>query len=148
MVTVRKVNEDRLEALVRIAYADDVEGFNKYHLKKFTYEEAVNKTMEMAEEMKQQVPLNYFEVLYNEIPIGYFITFPECLYSFCISKKYRLKKGLINEWWLLVKNELPDLFICIIYRNNTRAIKFLQKMGMIEMDSNFEDRNLITLVNI
>lgn len=148
MVTVKKVDKERLEYLVRISYKDDIEGFNKYHLEKYSYEEAVQKTLGMAEGMAEQTELNYFEVLFNETPIGYFITFTECLYSFAIAKHYRVKYSVLNEWWELVKSTLASVFVCIIYRNNTRAISFLQRMGMVETESDFEDSNIITLVNI
>ena len=54
MVTVKKVDKERLEYLVRISYKDDIEGFNKYHLEKYSYEEAVQKTLGMAEGMAEQ----------------------------------------------------------------------------------------------
>ena len=148
MVTVKEVQKDRLETLVRISYEQDYEGFDKFHTEKFDFESSVQKTLSMAEEMSEQVNLKYYEVLFNNTAIGYFIIFKECLYSFAIAKKYRVKAGVLKEWWALVKIMLERVFVCFLYKNNTRAISFLQRMGMKQTEGNFEDKNLITLVNI
>ena len=134
--------------MVRISYEQDYEGFDKFHVEKFDFESSVQKTLSMAEEMSNQIELKYYEVLFNNIAIGYFIIFKECLYSFAIAKNYRTKAGVLKEWWALLKIMLERIFVCILYRNNTRAISFLQRMGMKETEGNFSDKNLITLVNI
>ena len=148
MVTVKEVEKNRLETLVRISYEQDYDGFDKYHFGKYNFESSVQKTLSMAKEMSEQVELKYFEVLFNNIAIGYFIIFKECLYSFAIAKKYRIKAGVLREWWVLVKIMLDKIFVCFLYRNNTRAISFLERMGMRETEGNLEDKNIITLVNI
>ena len=148
MVTVKEVEKGRLESLVRVSYNQDYEGFDKYHIEKFDFETSVQKTLSMVEEMGEQVNLKYYEVQFDNKAIGYFIIFKECLYSFAIAKNYRIKSGVLKEWWALVKIMLERIFVCILYRNNTRAISFLQRMGMKETEGNFEDKNLITLVNI
>ena len=148
MVTVKEVQKGRLEKLVRISYEQDYEGFDKFHVEKFDFESSVQKTLSMVDEMSDQVELKYYEVLFNNITIGYFIIFKECLYSFAIAKNYRTKAGVLKEWWALLKIMLERIFVCILYRNNTRAISFLQRMGMKETEGNFSDKNLITLVNI
>lgn len=148
MVTIKEVEKSRLEKLVRISYEQDYAGFDKYHLEKYDFESSVQKTLLMIKEMNEQVVLKYYKVLFNNVPIGYFVVFKECLYSFAIAKNYRIKAGVLREWWALVKIMLERIFVCILYRNNTRAITFLQRMGMVETEGNFEDKNLITLVNI
>ena len=148
MVTVKKVNKSKIEQLVRISYALDFEGFDKYHLEKFSYDEAVQKTVSMIEGVEELTPLKYYEVLYGSEPIGYFVFFKECLYSFCIAKSHRSKKNVLVDFWAEMKKIIDDVFVCLLHKNNTRAIAFLQKMGMKVVDIDFREKDLITFINI
>lgn len=65
------------------------------------------------------------------------------LVSFCVKPAYRNREYL--EWFGdIIKMEIGDHFKCYLYNKNTRAIKFLEKIGMKTVRSN----NLITLLSI
>lgn len=65
------------------------------------------------------------------------------LISFCIKKEYRNKDNLI-AFGEFMKREIGRHFDCYLYNKNTRAIRFLQAIGMNVVKSN----NLITLLSI
>lgn len=54
------------------------------------------------------------------------------LVSFCIKKEYRTKQEL-KKFWGKIQIELGEGFKCVLYTKNTRAIKWLKKCGMKEM---------------
>ena len=148
MITVTKVLHKDVADLVAISYKDDYAGFEKYHIKPMDYWGAVSKTLDMIWEMEEQNDMDYYEIKWGDNRVGYMITCDECLYSFAIQKEYRVKRGLLVQFWIALKLILGKDFICLIYRNNTRAIKFLQRMGMEEIEYNTGDKNLITLINL
>jgi len=125
----------------------DTEGFKKYHLEPYDYEGAVQKEVKMIQDVEAIMPMKYFEVRYMGEQIGYMVGTGEILYSFCISKKYRTRKGVLTEWWSKVKHIMDEVFICALHRNNTRGIKFLQRMGMREVEL-ISDKSLITFSSI
>jgi ribosomal protein S18 acetylase RimI-like enzyme len=65
------------------------------------------------------------------------------LLSFCVKPEFRNKENL-NKFSNFIRQELGNSFSCYLYNVNTRAISFLEKMGMKKIDSN----NLITLLSI
>lgn len=65
------------------------------------------------------------------------------LVSFCVKPAYRDSDCL--KWFGdVIKVEIGRHFKCYLYNKNTRAIKFLEKIGMKIVKSN----NLITLLSI
>lgn len=147
MVNIKKIAIKDLAELVRLSYKDDQAGFDKFHVAKYSYEQAVTRTLKMIADQQQIKPMEYYGIYYNNEAIGYFVFFSGVLYSFAISKPYRIKRGVLRNWWELAKSVMEDHFICVLYRNNTRAIQFLKRLGMNEVEYNFEDKNLITLIN-
>jgi hypothetical protein len=75
--------------------------------------------------------------------MGYIFYKNGLLLSFCVKPKYRSKKNL-NKFSNLIRSELGNSFSCYLYSVNTRAISFLEKMGLKKIESN----NLITLLSI
>lgn len=65
------------------------------------------------------------------------------LISFCVKPEFRTREGLAF-FSDAIKAELGNHFDCYLYNKNTRAISFLEKLGMKKVDSN----NLITLLTI
>jgi len=144
---LNRIDKNNLEELVRLSYKDDFEGMEKFHVEPFDYETSVIKTLKMIAEVESEMPMKYFEVVYQGKQIGYVTLTRELLYSFCISKSYRDKRGVLRTWWEMVKKEMDEVFICILNRRNTRAVKFLKKMGMSEFDIGL-DSTSITLTNV
>jgi hypothetical protein len=148
MLSIIEIEKSNLEHFIRLAYLGDDEGIFKYHVEPLDYEQGVIKTLAMIQQMEALVRMQYYAVTYNDMPIGYFCFFKECLYSFGINIAYRGKRGLLNEWWSLVKSVMGDAFACVLQRNNERAINFLKKIGMYESEIPLSEPSFITLINL
>ena len=96
-------------------------------------EEAVNETMWMINEVAKEAPMEYFVVLKEDEEIGYVCKIPNNLYSFGININYRTKENL-SDFWERVKEVMEDGFICMLFPQNVRAINWLKKMGMVEVE--------------
>ena len=147
MVNLLKISKFDLPEAIKIAYEGDDELLEKYHVDKYDLMGAVASTLRMIYKMVEweNMEMDYYKVMQDETPIGYICTYPNNLYSFGINKKYRSKE-ILKEWWSRVKEVMGEKFITMLYPNNTRAINFLKKQGMVEIED-IED-NCVTLLNI
>lgn len=145
MITIKKISKSELPKLVAISYERDEDLFEKYHIGKMNFPQAVLSTLDLIDEASQQFKLSYYKVIYQKQPIGYFVTFGDYLYSFGISMKFR-KKDILVGWFLAVKKVLGKQFKALLYENNTRAISHLEKQGMKIVDIDNETK-IVTLQN-
>lgn len=143
MVSLIKIDFEELKNFVTVAYNGDEDLLNKYHVGKYSLEEAVNVTMNMIEITSMDAPITYFGVVINGERIGYLCTFKNNLFSFGIDIKKRV--GIIlSEFWNRIKEVLGNSFISMLFPNNTRAINWLKKCQMQEVES--EEDNCVTLL--
>ncbi len=75
--------------------------------------------------------------------IGYIFCADKLLISFCVKPEFRDKENLAY-FGNLIKKNLGEHFECFLFNRNTRAINFLERIGMEQVKSN----ELITLLNI
>lgn len=75
--------------------------------------------------------------------IGYIFHSCDLLISFCVKKKYRDKSNL-SYFGNLIKSNLDRHFDCFLFTKNTKAIGFLERIGMKKEEEN----HLITLLSI
>ena len=145
MVTIKKISKTQLPQLVLISYLGDDELLNKFHVEpNMSFKMAVGSTLQMIYDLSSEKRLNYYKVIYNKMPIGYFVTFDNCLYSFGINIDFRVKNILIS-WWQQIKKALGKEFYAKLYEQNTRAISFLEKCGM-EIYHRDEINKVVTLL--
>ena len=109
------------------------------------FPQAVLSTLDLIDEASKTFKLNYYKVIYQKQPIGYFVTFNNYLYSFGISMRHR-KKDVLIGWFNEVKKTLGKEFLAMLYENNTRAISHLEKQGMKIVDIDNESK-IVTLQN-
>lgn len=145
MTILKKISNLELRNLVEIAYKGDVDLLDKYWGEDFSLEEAVNETMRMINTVSQEVEFNHYAVLLDDEEIGYVSCFSHNLYSFGININYRTKDNLI-EFWGRIKEVMGESFICMLFPQNERAINFLKKQGMKQVDG--VEQNCVTLLNI
>lgn len=119
-----------LKKYVEIAYKDDNDLLTKYHIDNYNFEQAVDVTMQMISLTSKDVKMSFFGVVNNNENIGYLCVFSNNLYSFGINIKKRTKE-VLSEFWSSIKEVLGNSFICMLFKNNIRAIKYLQKCGMV-----------------
>jgi len=147
LITIEHIFREDVEELVRLAYEGDTELFEKYHLKpNMTFEEAVEGNMFCMDDTAKSVDFDYYKVLFNGEPIGYFVTFPECLYSFAIGMKWRTKEILI-EVFNKIKESLGNKFACLLYKNNSRAINWLLKCEMKQVEVGIDEDSVSLYYN-
>ncbi len=132
MIELTKL-EWELKKYVEIAYRGDMELLSEYHIAEYSFNEAVEETLAMIYETSLEVEMKYCGVVKNNKIIGYLCYFDNNLYSFGINIEYRTKE-VLSEFWERIKETLGDSFICMLFPNNIRAIKFLQRCGMKIID--------------
>lgn len=145
MVTLKKISLPEVRKGVAIAYDGDQELFDKYHVAPCDFFHACMITLEMIRDTAKQEKLSYYKVVYKQINIGYVVIFHDFLYSYGINPKFR-KKEILIQWWAEIKKLLGKRFVTMLYENNIRALKFLEKQGMkiAQVD---EANKTITLIN-
>lgn len=145
MVELIKISNFDVAEMVRIAYIGDADLLEHYWGDDFNLEDAVNETMMMIRRVSEEVEMQHYAVVNDGEEIGYVSCFPHNLYSFGININYRTKSILV-EFWDKVKEVMGDGFICMLYPQNTRAINFLKKQGMVQVDG--IEENCTVLLNI
>jgi len=145
MITLTEISLSELRKYVEIAYRGDFDLLDKYWGEDFSLEEAVNETMFLINQVAQKIDVDCYSVENDGEEIGYVVKFPNNLYSFSININHRTKKNLI-EYWERIKEVMEDGFICFLYPQNTRAIKYLQRCGMKIVEGVKQD--LVTLLKI
>jgi len=133
-MVLKKITKFELKEYVEIAYKGDAELLSKYWGENFSFEDAVNETLNSVELTSSEVDMKFFSVYEKEEIIGYICCFQNNLYSFAINIEYRTKELLI-EFWNKIKEAVGDSFICLLYPQNDRAIKWLMKCGMVEVEN-------------
>lgn len=129
MVELIEIEKGDLPWLVYVAYKDDKDLWNKYHVEKLTLVDAVVSTLKMVEISAAEMELNYYKVRMEDENIGYVVVSGNHLYSFGINIHWRTKE-ILKEWWELVTGILGESFTCLLFSNNERAIKYLKNRGM------------------
>ena len=146
MIKFEKITIFELRDLVEISYRGDIDLLDKYWGDDFSLEEAVNETMFMVKTVNEEVPVECYAVVLNDEEIGYVCKIPNNLYSFGININYR-KKDVLIEFWDKVKELMGEGFICMLYPQNSRAINFLKKQGMVEVSGIEENCTVLLNVN-
>jgi hypothetical protein len=129
MVTLKKVSRKQLPLLIALSYKDDQDLWEKFHVEKLSYEEAVKSTLQMIEEAEEMLCIEHYKVTYDSQTIGYFTKSGTLIYSFGIAMPFRTKE-ILTQWWDAVKELMGPKFTVGLLSNNTRAIKYMQDRGM------------------
>jgi len=146
MIELKKIGIFDLQKYIYIAYEGDCELLEKYHVEKFEIEEhAAMSTLNMIRLTSNDVEMRNYGVYDNGKAIGYLCVFDNFLYSFGINKKQRQMNVLV-DFWENILYVLGKSFITMLYPNNTRAINWLKKCGMVEVKE--VETNCITLLNV
>ncbi len=145
MISLKKITKFELQNLVEIAYKGDVELLDKYWGDGYSLEEAVGATMDAINKLDSDVEISYYSVILDEEEIGYVCKFQNNLYSFSININHRTKDNLI-EFWERIKEVMEDSFICMLYPQNSRAVNWLERCGMVKVEG--VEENCVIMLNI
>lgn len=145
-MTLKKVNINQLRSFIEASYKGDKEFLDKYYVAKCTLKQAVNQEIEMIRITSQGVyNMVYFGVIDGDKKIGHLCYFVNNLYSFGIAIEKRTKE-ILSEFWEKIVQVLGESFIAMLFPNNTRAINWLKRCGMVEVDG--VEENCVTLLKV
>ena len=85
MIELLEIHEFELRQYVEAAYDEDEDLLTKYHVDDFTFEEAVDMTIDMIEMTSEGIAMKNYGVFEEGEPIGYLTCFSNNLYSFGIN---------------------------------------------------------------
>lgn len=121
------------EKAIRSAFKDDPDMLTLYdplaHVK--SLDDIVNDIVKKIKTHGKAVVKGLYEK--NKLA-GFFIRVGGLLVSFGIAVEYRVRK-FKNKLWQLIREEFKGIFKCYLWTTNQRAIKFLQKCGMVITNS-------------
>ena len=138
MIELIKIELEELKSYIKVAYEKDEDLLQKYHVAIYDLEDAVDETYRMIEVTDELVlnsgeEMEHFGVELNKEKIGYLCTFQNNLYSYGINIDHR-NKEILSEFWNKIKSVVGESFISCLYDNNTRAINWLKKCGMVKVE--------------
>lgn len=148
MLTCRRTQDIR--PAIAIAFDADYVGYEKYRdpisrIQINSIEDVVNDTIiKLNEFVRAGIGLIYFEVQQSNKVVGFFCCFWDyknamyCLVSFGLNKNYR-QRALLDEYFKLLKKTMMVNFYTVLFSKNTRAINWLKKNEMVEIESDQKD---------
>ena len=101
-------------------------------------EEAASEIFEKLVDHSKDRPCEFYMT-----DIGYIFFSDKLLISFCVKSECRTKENL-KMFGDLIKEKLGEHFKCFLFSKNTRAINYLERIGMKKEKVN----NLVTLLTL
>jgi hypothetical protein len=129
----KTIEYNELEKAIRVSFKDDKDILTLYDplVKTETVEDIVSDIVKKIKTHGKVIIKGVYEK--NKL-IGFFIRAGGLLVSFGIAVEYRVRR-FKNKLWQLIREEFKGIFKCYLWTTNQRAIKFLQKCGMIVTNS-------------
>lgn len=126
-----EVGMQDLQHLVAIGFADDPELLEKYQELDTDFHTTVQRNISRIEEYNSINTLTIYELRYGIFIVGFMALDlnENLLYSFGINGKYR-KASIVSAWVDFIKCKFNNLFSCVLFNKNERAINFLVRNGM------------------
>jgi hypothetical protein len=100
---------------------------------------------DISNKLSEYKSLVKYGVYHKNKLIGYYVYEKNILISFALNIKYRTKKFL-DLYFRLIKKSIGDEFICFLWSENKRGIKWLCKVGMKVEKELILDNRLVTLL--
>lgn len=135
------ITYSKLEEAMRVAYGGDHAIFDFYDpsVSVSTVDDICS---DIVKKIKEYDPVKLIGVYEDGQIIGYVVCREDLLISFAISKRYRTAEKL-KEFFANIKRIMPALFVCHLWSKNERAIKWLEKSGMVKESDNLLITKLI-----
>lgn len=131
MVEFKEISFNELPDLVRIGFGNDEELLSKYQQLNTDFETTVLRNIENIKSSAGLGELHYYRLEIEDVPVGFTVVDAEnyLLISFGINIKFRTKE-VVLDWFNRVIDFFEDGFGCVLWNQNERAIKFLERQGM------------------
>jgi len=134
-VTVEFIQSEELHDFVDITLRGDTEIVNLFD-KAANVKTNLDCIENVCYKVKKYHPLAKCRgVYFDNKPVGYYVFEEDALVSFGLSPDYRNDENT-TKLFECIKNEMGNDFTCFLYSNNKRAIKWLQKQGMVKTFDN------------
>lgn len=135
MVTLEPISIKELSPLVALAFRDDKELLERYHISPGTLDHCVEHTMRFIDgnydHFKERMEIyqvkKFDEVVGFTVFIRHENDFDE-LYSFGINIESR-KNYILLPWLEVVKKKINSNFYIVLWAKNSRAISFFERNG-------------------
>lgn len=126
---------DGFKTSIRDAFKGDGELMSKFSDPNIEYSDLDELVNDVCKKIDQYLKLG--ECAFKTLETGYIFWMkdPVLLVSFGLNINNRSPRGLQKFWEEIVSN-LGNRFGCFLWSNNTRAIKWLKRMGMQVVESN------------
>jgi len=130
----KQISYNQLRKAIEVSFNNDNFIFDFYdpNTKVENIEEIVNDVLKKIN--TYEIPF-YFGVYDKEKLIGYFVYKENQLISFALAKEYRVRKYL-REFFKIIKNQIKGHFMCLLWKKNIRASKYLLKNKMEIINEN------------
>lgn len=142
LIELVQIPVSQIKEAVWIAYEDDIELMDKYHILPASHEDCVLMTVGLIEDASNEKPMENYNVLWNNVLIGYTCKYEDVLYSYGLNIAYR-RKSILHDWWGAVEKMMGDNFKTYLYSNNSRAKDFLERNGLTTIN---EENNILELI--
>jgi hypothetical protein len=134
MLEAKKIDVKDLRQYIDIAFANDCDLLNYYDKSAGVLS---GEAMVVNTYNKIKDYLAYFHHCFafkicidgDDAGFIFFTKSPNLLVSFSINKKYR-QAEILKDYFESIKDSIADDFMCLLYKENTRAINWLVKCGM------------------
>ena len=77
-----EITEKELPGIIRLSYEGDADLLDKYHVEKFTLDEAVECEVGIIKKDTETVQLEYYKIMYGGNDMGYLVCCNDLILSF------------------------------------------------------------------
>lgn len=145
MITFESITYRDLWEYVELGFGDDQPLMEKYQQYDTPFKETVERNMRnIWDAMQSGFHFKYFKLVMSDVPIGFTVLDQDAdiLFSFGINRKYR-NQVVTTAWFGQLRKYLTAHFTCVLWNQNERAIRFLNKNGMTVLRKNDETTTLV-----
>lgn len=129
------ISYKRLHEALNIAFKDDKDIY-KYFDPNVNVEKVEDIVSDIEKKVKEFGDSVVMKGIYEKGKlVGYFVFLNDLLISFALNVAFRTRSYL-RKFFDIIKKEIGHHFVCFLWTRNIRAIKWLLKMGMIEVSTN------------
>lgn len=145
MIIFETVKYSDLWEYVELGFGDDPELLEKYQQYDTPFRQTVERNMRnIWDAQGAGFNFKFFKIIMADVAIGFTVIDQDTdmLFSFGINRKFR-NQMITTAWFTEVRKLLTSHFTCVLWNQNVRAIRFLNRNGMAVLRHNDETTTLV-----
>lgn len=145
MITFESITYRDLWEYVEIGFRDDPALMERYQQYKTPFKVTVERNLRnIWDATDAGFSFKYYKVMMAGVAIGFTVLDQDTdmLFSFGINRKCR-NQMITTAWFAEVRKLLTAHFTCVLWNENQRAIRFLNRNGMTVFRKNEETTTLV-----